>query len=333
MNLRLFFVTVFTILLSFQVGAGPIGKVVLIKGQGLAAGFPIKMGSEVKEGDTVKSLKKSFIRLKMKDETIINLGPESEIVFKSYKVKDDKRNNVARLLMGKMRVIVRRFATGNEKIEFNTGLVSLGVRGTEFLVNAYPQGSVPVNDTLLLKGELIVSGAGFERFDMSAGEYFNSQDLMRNGMSALKNLKPKLIKRLLENGEELLPKLSGEGAISDLGRAFNESLGIAGAGVTGAIGAAGMVRPVTKELASRKKKTKKPIEKRTDEVVSKVKGVLSFQYDLKNEPWPIRDAVLNSKKNKGNNDCFYFFYKKLPGAGEPELFRRQRDCDEFDYEL
>lgn len=332
MNLQLFFGIVFSIIFSFKVSAGPIGKVILLKGQALSGGFPIKIGSHIDEGNTVKCLKKSFIRLKMDDDTIINLGPESEIFFKSYREREGKRNNVARLIEGKMRVLVRRFATGREKIEFNTGLVSLGVRGTEFLVNAYPEGNVPINDTLLLKGKLNVAGAGFEGFEMKAGEYFNSQDLMRNGMSALKELSPNIIKSLLENDEELLPKLSGFGAVSDLNRAFNESLGLAGGSVIGAIGGAAFLAPRKKKSAAAKKRAVKVMtDKRKSS--SRVEGVLNFKYDLMKEPWPIREALINSKKNKENNECYYFFYKKLPGAGEPELFRRERDCDEFDYEL
>ena len=74
-----------------------------------------------------------------------------------------------------------------------------------------------------------------------------------------------------------------------------------------------------------------PPEKMPKKVKSKSnKG---FQYNLKEEPWDIRDAVMNRKKNKAQNRCFYFFYKTLPGSGKPERFRRERDCDEFEFDL
>lgn len=319
-----------------------VAKIDLLKGGATSDNLPIRQGDFVKEGATIRTTKGSFLRLKFSDQTIVSLGPEAEFLIKSFRSVNKKRNNSLRLLKGKMRVLVNKFAEDGEKIQFNSGQVALGVRGTEFLVNTLQFGGAPSSDTLLIKGSLRASGPGFNAFTMSPGQYFNSQDLMRSGMSAVKKLGQEALKKLKESSEMFLPDLKTDAGLTNLTSALGLGSVVAGAGGT-VVGAAtalipnaskGREKEAKKELTPVAKKTvKKKKRVRKKKRNTKVEGPLSFRYNLKKEKWDIRDAVINRKKNKKNNKCFFYFYKSLPGAGEPERFRRERDCDEFENDL
>lgn len=321
-----------------------VATVDVLKGSATHNNLPLRKGDLVKEGSTVVTTKGSFLRLKFNDQTMVSLGSEAEFVIKSYRLVNKKRNNSLRLLKGKMRVLVNKFAEEGEKIQFDSGQVALGVRGTEFLVNTMQFGGAPSSDALLIKGSLRASGPGFNAFTMTPGQYFNSQDLMRSGMSAVKKIGGEALRKLKESGELFLPNLKTDAGLTNLSQALGVGSSVAGA--AGALmGAAGALLPGGDDEAKKDKKVlreeavaTKPKTHQKDKSAkksrdTKVEGPLDFRYDLKKEKWDIRDAVLNRKKNKKKNICFYYFYKKLPGAGEPERFRRERDCDEFENDL
>lgn len=322
-----FLISLFTTFCVFS----QVGSVSMLRGLALKGEVPLEIGDEVFEGDTIFTKNGAFIRLKMHDNTLVNLGPDSSLIIKSYKVVKEKRKNLIKLLNGKMRVMVREFAKEGESIQFDSQQVSLGVRGTEFLSNTYMVGGAPSTDTLLLKGSLKVSGTGFNSFDMEPGQYFNSQDIIRSGMSAVKKMAPELLRSLKESAETLLPTLqTSAGFISPVDALTSVLMP--------SFGSSGSSNNDEEKKPSLPKEGKKNIKKvvapkKNQPKKSRVNGPQGFQYDLKKEPWDIRDAVLNRDKNKAANKCFYYFYKKLPGSGEPERFRRERDCDEFEYDL
>ncbi len=309
------------------VHAQGIATVVKLKGSVLSDDFPLRLGDHLKEGDVISTKRASFIQLKFVDDTIVNLASDSELNLKSYRKIEGKRKNLIRLLRGKMRVVVNRMAQEKETLEFNTPQVSLGVKGTEFLVNSYTLGGSPSSDVLLIKGSLRTTGAGFNSFDMEPGQYFNSQSFVRSGMKALKSLNPRDLEVLKNSEEAFLPEIGEIGELKDLSKLL--------------VGALIGISDTEKESVSIKNKPspKKIIRKKTIKKVtksrsnSKVKGVLKFTYNLKKEKRDIRDAVLNRSKNKLENKCFYFYYKLLPGADGPERFRKERECDEYEYDL
>lgn len=319
-------------LLSFSAFAN-VGTAVIVKGPVFNGEFPLQKGDQVNEGDTIFTKSGGFVRFEMNDRTVINLGPESGLLLKSYKKENKKRNHLVKLLNGKFRVLVKEMALDGEKLQFDTQQVSLGVRGTEFLSNAYSVGGAPSTDTLLIKGSLKVSGTGFNSFVMEPGQYFNSQEIMRSGLKAVKKAAPEVLDALKKNGGELLPNLqSAAGFIAP-------AVGLASL-ITPSFGAsndskqAKIVGKVKKQEPKAEVASGKPEEAKQEKAKKpKAKKDTGFVYNLKKEPWDIRDAVLNRKKNKSENKCWYFFYKKLPGAGEPERFRRERDCDDFDFDL
>jgi hypothetical protein len=309
----------------YLVHAQDVATVVKLKGSVLSDDFPLRLGDHLKEGDVISTKRASFIQLRFVDDTIVNLGSDAELNLKSYRKIDGKRKNLIRLLRGKMRVVVKRMAEEKETLEFNTPQVSLGVRGTEFLVNSYTLGGSPSSDVLLIKGSLKTTGAGFNSFVMEPGQYFNSQSLVRSGMKAIKLLSPSDLEVLKNNVEEFLPEIGEVGELKNLGK-------LLGGALFAIADTEKETVPIKKQSSPRKVKKKKAIKK-VPNSSSRVMGVLNFSYNLKKEKWDIQDAVLNRSKNKLENKCFYYYYKLLPGAGAPERFRGERECDEYEYDL
>jgi hypothetical protein len=342
-NLILFFF--FNICFSTLVYSAPIGKVSLLKGQLNREGDLLRLDDIVNEGDVLETKSKSFAKIKLNDKTMVSIGPNSKFDFKQYRNKAGKRRNIISLIKGKVRVLVNKKAKEGESIKVKVGAVALGVRGTEILLNAYRAAKTATSDVALLTGNAEITGPGFSPFDMKGGQYFNAQDLSRNGLSALKKISPKILKKLMSNPGDFLPQLQDtSGKLKSLTQAMSSGgMGMATAVGAMALGAAlipdgessdeGLKKVAKKDNQNTEKIVKKAKVKRKKSRNTSVEGVLTFKYKLKTEPWDIRDAIINRRKNVKDNKCFYYFYKRLPGAGEDERFRRKRDCDDYDFDL
>ncbi len=97
---------------------------------------PAKMGSKIKEKDTIIAGKEGRAKLIMIDQNVLNISPESQINLESYKFEPEKndKNVVINVLYGKVRSTVNQKYDG-EKNTFNvkTPAAVAGVRGTDFL--------------------------------------------------------------------------------------------------------------------------------------------------------------------------------------------------------
>lgn len=316
---------VFLVLLSLFASASAfsqtIGVIKQMKGEVLLYKRIMGVSDPIQVGDVITTGEASFAKIELNDKTVVTIGPSSELDFSKFENATKKRDSLYQLLKGQMRVHVLQKTTSDEKIKVASGSIALGVRGTEFLVNAYEASGKTVSDVALLTGKLEVEGQGLKSFVMDAGQYFNSEDVIKNGASALKKLSPEMLKKLSDG---FLPKLSDAGGkVLDLG----SQLGLSAVETAGALAgvAAGALAAGPSE-----EEEKAPVEAAEEKTSNYKKG---FKYDLAKEPWDIRDNVMNYKEKKAKNECFFYFYKKLPGAGEEERFRRTRDCDEFEYDL
>lgn len=303
---------------------GEIGKVHLIRGSALVDDTPLIKGDSLHEGDQITTLKESLVILKMNDQTTLTLGAESKLTLAKYSNPNESRDNLIKLLRGQMRALIEKRTSPDEKIRFDTQLISVGVRGTEFLTNAYFVGNAPSTDTLLLEGSLEVTGTGFEPFTLKEGEYFNSQEIVKMRSDAIKEANPQELEMLKTRKENFFPELQTPEGFRPLLLAI--PLAISGLPKLDLI-------PEDSEKESKQVSLTSASENQKEfEQDKRPAPKEGFSYNLKLEPWDIRDAVLQSKMNPKNKDkgkCYYFFYKRLPGSGKPERFRRERECNEF----
>lgn len=129
---------IFLYSISF-VNASEIGTVLKRKGMVYKAFSDKKVlerGQHVKRKDVIITEKASFVRIKMLDDTIITLGPNSSLLLQRFRfTTKEKRAFSIKLLRGKLRAnIVNK--SKKDSLKFETDSVSLGVRGTELLMNA-----------------------------------------------------------------------------------------------------------------------------------------------------------------------------------------------------
>ena len=156
-----------------------IGTVSFVKGKVYRTKTKDKTSEEVGvdfpilEKDIIQTESKSIIKILMNDSTIITLGPNSHFNFKNYKSKSkNDRTASYDLKMGKARVEVPvKVAKG--KLNFNTRTVSLGVRGTEFLMHQEIDKDGNSREQIaLLQGKLEVKREGEKLKIMEAGDHY-----------------------------------------------------------------------------------------------------------------------------------------------------------------
>lgn len=127
---------------------GGVAKLIILKGKAME--FPLegsprnlKRGDWVKEGSTVKSGPRSFVKLLFVDKSQMNIGADSEM-----KIKEFPRNKagIINLLKGKVRAKVTKnymdIDRKNSKLFIKTKTAAMGVRGTDFQVIFNPRNAV-----------------------------------------------------------------------------------------------------------------------------------------------------------------------------------------------
>jgi len=312
---------ILTILFCFNTLAlGPsIGKVSLSKGETFAqrngAKIRLSKGSNIEKHDLLHTSEKSLLRVVFSDRTSVLIGPNSQFKIKNYSIK--KRVNVFKLITGKFRAKIEQRVEEGQRVDFKTKLAGLGVRGTEFLTNSYIVQGKSVTDTALLKGNLATTIKGANSFQLKAGHAFNTNSLkLGKGIS---KLSPNVIQKLLASTDSLLPHMQNlDGTFNNINDLISKSLSTLSVPSASPI-AVGAV--IGTSVMAAKKTIPKAIKKKKNKL------------DLTKEPWDIRDAILRKKQLRAKNECFYWFYKSIPGGGEAERFRRERDCDEYDNDL
>ncbi|PIP93045.1 MAG: hypothetical protein COW00_07215 [Bdellovibrio sp. CG12_big_fil_rev_8_21_14_0_65_39_13] len=138
-----------------------LGKVLLLKGQANALSEKgeqraLKIGEKLYLNDTVQTELSSFLKIEMVDTSLITLGPDSSLKFDEfkYRTKED-RESVYNLIKGQLRTQFRVKAPKEEAIKVKTGMVSMGVRGTEFVVNSKVNSrNERISEVVLLSGKI-----------------------------------------------------------------------------------------------------------------------------------------------------------------------------------
>lgn len=137
-----------TLLSSSSIAAEIAGRVVSISGkvlartvneQGMAATVAkeLKVGSSIRPGMVINTSSTSSLKMLMTDRTIIDLGPSSLFIVDQYLLKQGQDRQIDYLLdYGKVRTSVNQPVGAKGKLQLRTRSATLGVRGTEFIVDA-----------------------------------------------------------------------------------------------------------------------------------------------------------------------------------------------------
>ena len=93
----------------------------------------------VYQGDVIQTGENGSVKMVFTDESIIDIGPKTMFKVESFQSRGEgSRTGVFTVLYGRIRALVSKALTPDSKFEVKTANASMGVRGTEFIVNAPP---------------------------------------------------------------------------------------------------------------------------------------------------------------------------------------------------
>ncbi|MBU1564997.1 MAG: FecR domain-containing protein [Proteobacteria bacterium] len=110
------------------------GEVFLVSTQKSLSAAP---NMKINRGDTIKTGATGSVGLIFDDDTVVSLGPNSEIAVESFMFNpvDQELSFVSRLIKGTFCFVTGQIAKlAPKKVKFETPEATLGVRGTKFLV-------------------------------------------------------------------------------------------------------------------------------------------------------------------------------------------------------
>ncbi len=102
-------------------------------------GAPLAAGATVQVGDTLRTGADGAVGITLADDTLLTLGADSELVLSEYNFDSTTHDGgmLASLWRGTVAVVTGLIGKKTpEKMRVQTRTVVLGVRGTEFIVDA-----------------------------------------------------------------------------------------------------------------------------------------------------------------------------------------------------
>lgn len=122
-----------------------VGTVTLVEGTAFrtpkgGAEQPLKQGAEVELDDTLRTGSDGTVKLTLTDQSVVVLGPESELVVERAEFESQERSRVSlKLLVGGVWAKVKKAIAGSDAtFEVSAARAVAGVRGTIFRVDATP---------------------------------------------------------------------------------------------------------------------------------------------------------------------------------------------------
>jgi hypothetical protein len=126
------------------IGSLPAGSVSLVIGRAYVFSEGndrerLRTGASVREGDRVKTETNGHVHIKFRDNAVLSIRPNSELLIETYRF-DPKRPELSavklNLVQGTARTVSGEAAkAARQRYRLNTPIAAIGVRGTDFLVS------------------------------------------------------------------------------------------------------------------------------------------------------------------------------------------------------
>ena len=103
-----------------------------------SAVLPIAPGQRVYAGDRIVSGRDSYVGVMLYDDTRLTIGPSSEMLIREFEFNPSSYAGdlAVSFLKGTMRVVTGLIGRNSpENVRFNTPTATIGIRGTEFVVD------------------------------------------------------------------------------------------------------------------------------------------------------------------------------------------------------
>ena len=200
-------ILVLLFLVSFGVYAQNIASVKVIRGKAFVVSSDntkkqLHKGDWVSEGHTVRTLKRSFVRLGFIDGSKVNIGAQSQVKIERF--KDDKPG-VLSVVTGKIRAEISKdylkMKKNKSKLFVKSSAAVMGIRGTDFL---FSNDSNNNTTAVLFEGTVIFNKLGssdqnnFDQYEsiVDKGFKLNPGDFSTVGISSNSPSKPKSLDRI-----------------------------------------------------------------------------------------------------------------------------------------
>lgn len=383
-------------LFSLSLFAQVIGEVSLLRGRAFLVNDKGEQIGELKQNDSISLLDmvsvsdKSFIKFKMSDGSTLMFPGNTLMQMEKYLVKEGKRDSIINLLKGKIRAQIESYDGENEFV-VKTKMSSVGVRGTEFLVNSYLVAEKPVTDAVLLSGKVKAEVVGAKAINLTPGQALNSTEYIASGKVRL--ISKESLTKLIINQEAFLPNIQlPNGSFIDLEKEIKNvkvepsntsvkdsvqktaSETAKNTGTTTTSSATTSTATTTASASTAAAKTLATPSapsggggssfissastgtggvgtgspgavsgastggsgitpsSLTKAVAPKVAAKKTISY-ITATAWDIKDALTHRKKRKRINECHYWVYEVSSDGLTHERFRKDKDCDEFEFDL
>ena len=116
----------------------------------------VKEGTQFYKEDTLITEDKSIAKLNLVDETVMTIGPNSDIKFEEFEFKSKNDRRIHGFIRGQITGLVKNKAAEGD-IQMRTPNAVMGVRGTRFLVNHRTVGGLQISEFALLSGSVVVT--------------------------------------------------------------------------------------------------------------------------------------------------------------------------------
>ena len=136
----------------------------------------LKIGETIVEKDELKIRDNGYVKILMKDDTILQLGSDSAFKFENFNLQENNnRQGVYDLTNGTLRALFPIKAKDRE-ITIKTPAVSMGIHGTEILAEVHQVMNQVKTDVALISGsvQMLLNGQEKNNFVLKAGEVFRS---------------------------------------------------------------------------------------------------------------------------------------------------------------
>lgn len=131
----------------------------------------VKLGERFVKSDTIVTSEQSIAKVLVVDDTIITIGPSSELSFENFEFMDKtNRKAVYNLIKGQLSGNVKNKAKDGD-LQFKTKYTVLGVRGTEILMNFRTVNAIDVSEYALLSGKAEITDDKGGKHDITKGEH------------------------------------------------------------------------------------------------------------------------------------------------------------------
>ncbi|HEY3587286.1 MAG TPA: FecR family protein [Myxococcaceae bacterium] len=132
-------------LLAVSPALAAVGSVTVVEGAAFrtpkdGAEQPLKQGADIELDDTLRTGPDGNVKLALTDQSVLVLGPDSELVVERAEFQAQERSKVSlKLLVGGVWAKVKKAIAGSDStFEVSAARAVAGVRGTIFRVDATP---------------------------------------------------------------------------------------------------------------------------------------------------------------------------------------------------